>query len=64
MSADLLSIGYFLLLGSLILTGGRTINTCFLHDHYKRRRRNRRDMDSNTQLFELDEPPVGSRNRD
>jgi hypothetical protein len=59
MSADLLFIEYFLQPGTAIIVDGRTANSRFLKDHFKRYWKYRHDYSSDSHYFELSDSPWG-----
>lgn len=63
MSADLLQMEYFLEPGTFILVDGRTANSRFLRDYFKRRWNYKEDHDGDCHYFELKEKPLGIHNK-
>ena len=63
MVADLLSLEYYLLPGTIILTDGRTSNARFLRNNFQREWSYIHDPNIDISLFRLDESPLGRYNR-
>ena len=63
MSADVLSIEYFLLPGTMIIIDGRTANARFLKNNLQRDWSYQHFIDQDYHLFELVEEPLGLLNR-
>ena len=63
MSADVLSIEYFLLPGTVIIIDGRTANARFLKNNLQRDWNYQHFIDQDYHLFELVEEPLGLLNR-
>lgn len=63
MSADLLQMEYFLEPGIFILVDGRTANSRFLNDHFKRNWKYVEDHKGDCHYFELKENTLGIHNR-
>ena len=63
MSADLLKMEYFLEPGTFILVDGRTANSRFLKDHFRRKWKYKHDNSGDCHYFELNEKPLGIHNK-
>jgi len=63
MSADLLQMEYFLEPGTFILVDGRTANSRFLRDHFKRKWNYQEDHEGDCHYFSLNEKSLGVHNK-
>ncbi len=63
MSSDLLTFEYFLEPGTFIIVDGRTANSRFLKDYFKRKWKYYHDIKGDCHYFELNETPLGPYNK-
>ena len=63
MSADLLQMEYFLEPGTFIWVDGRTANSRFLRDHFKRKWKYQEDHNGDCHYFSLNEKSLGIHNK-
>ena len=59
MSCDILKIEYFLTPGTIIVSDGRSANSQFLIDNFKRKWLHYYDKKSDQHIFYLDAPALG-----